>query len=468
MSDTNKDAVRPSESMTNPASMAAPGWRDVVLSLGQPRVLVTLALGFSSGLPFMLTGNTLGFWLREEGMELATIAFLGWVGMAYSLKFLWAPIVDRVDVPILGKLLGRRRGWMILSQLMIGLGLLAMAIVGPTGHLAAFALIALVVAFASATQDIVVDAWRIERAEDDNDLGLLTAAFQMGYRFAILATDALILLAAAKIGWPPSYALYALGAVVGMLATLAATEPARIKATLGGLLQVERPLWTPRGLLDAIVGPFIAFFKQHGQMALLMLLAISLYRLPDFVMGPMANPFYVDLGLSKETVGGVRASIGLVATFVGIALGGLSAVRLGFTTTLVLGAILGPASNLAFSALAFTDGNLTAFSSAMVVDNIATGFAGAALVAYMSSLTSLGYTATQYALLSSFYALLGKFLKGFSGSVVDGLEPVFGQMHAYAIFFAGTAAVGIPAVVLCLMLGARIRSQKRTLETDPA
>jgi PAT family beta-lactamase induction signal transducer AmpG len=456
---TTEAASNP-EPAVPPAPKKAHGWREVVSSLRQPRVLVTLMLGFSSGLPFMLTGNTLGFWLREEGMELATIGFLTWVGLAYSLKFLWAPIVDKVDVPILGKLLGRRRGWMILSQILIGLGLLGMAVVGPEGNLGTFALIALVVAFASATQDIVVDAWRIERAEDAEDLGLLTAAFQLGYRIALLATDALILLAAAKIGWPPSYALYALGAVIGIIATLAATEPARIKAALDSVQDSGPALWTPRGLFDAIVGPFVAFFKQHGQMALLMLLAISLYRLPDFVMGPMANPFYVDLGLSKETVGSVRASIGLVASFVGIALGGLSAVRLGFTTTLVLGAILGPASNLAFSALAFTDGNLTAFSAAMVVDNIATGFAGAALVAYMSSLTSLGYTATQYALLSSFYALLGKFLKGFSGEIVQSLETTYGLMPAYAIFFAGTAAVGIPAVVLCLMLGARIRSRK--------
>lgn len=452
-----------------PPSPAKPyGWREVLKSLREPRVLITLLLGFSSGLPFMLVGNTLGFWLREEGFNLATIGFLSWVGIAYSLKFLWAPIVDKVDAPILGKLLGRRRGWMVLSQLVIGLGLLAMGLVGPSGHLGAFTLITVIVAFAAATQDIVVDAWRIERAEDDRDLGLLTAAFQMGYRFAILATDALILLAAAKIGWPPSYALYSIGAAVGLLATLAATEPARVKKALDNILDQERPLWTPRGLFDAIVGPFVAFFKQHGQMALLMLLAISLYRLPDFVMGPMANPFYVDLGMSKETVGSVRASVGLIATFIGIALGGLSAVRLGFTTTLVLGAILGPASNLAFSALAFTDGNLTAFSTAMLVDNIATGFAGAALVAYMSSLTSLGYTATQYALLSSFYALLGKFLKGFSGSIVDGLEPVYGQMPAYAIFFAGTAAVGIPAVVLCLMLSARIKARKRAADAVAA
>ena len=432
--------------------------RDVLLALRQPRVLITLLLGFSSGLPFMLTGNTLGYWLREEGIELATIGFLSWVGIAYSMKFLWAPVVDKVDVPVLGKLLGRRRGWMLLSQAIIALGLFAMAATGPGGGLAAFAAFALVVAFASATQDIVVDAWRIERSESDEDLGLLTAAYQLGYRAAILATDALILISAAKLGWNTSYGLCALAACIGLTATLFATEPARIDPEAAGAQKAAAPLWTPRGLFDAIVGPFIAFFRDHGvAAALLMLAAISLYRLPDFVMGPMANPLYVDIGLAKETVGGVRATVGLVATIVGITLAGLSAVRLGFTTTLVLGAILGPGSNIAFAILALSGPSLPVFAGAMVVDNISTGFAGAALVAYMSSLTTLGYTATQYALLSSFYALLGKVLKGFSGTIVDGLERTHDQAHAYAIFFTGTALVGLPALVLCLLLARRNR-----------
>jgi MFS transporter, PAT family, beta-lactamase induction signal transducer AmpG len=444
------------------------GWRDVLAALRQPRVLVTLLMGFSSGLPFMLTGNTLGYWLREDGVELAAIGFLSWVGIAYSMKFLWAPIVDKVDVPVLGPLLGRRRGWLLLAQLTIGAGLFAMAAVGPEGGLATFAIFALVVAFASATQDIVADAWRIERAENDDDLGLLTAAFQLGYRIAILCTDALILLAAARLGWNTSYGLCAVAVAVGLTATLWASEPARIHPEAGAAEVKAAPLWTPRGLADAVVGPFLAFFKAHGSAALLMLAAISLYRLPDFIMGPMANPLYVDLGISKETVGAVRASVGLVATIVGITLGGLSAVKLGFTRTLVLGAILGPGSNLAFAGLAFAGNSLPAFSAAMIVDNIATGFAGAALVAYMSSLTSLGYTATQYALLSSFYALLGKFLKGFSGATVEALETQYDPASAYALFFTGTAVLGIPALVLCLMLGARHRRAQRELAQAPA
>lgn len=443
-------------------------WRDVLKALRQPRVLITLLLGFSSGLPFMLTGNTLGYWLREEGIELAAIGFLSWVGIAYSMKFLWAPVIDKVDVPILGRLLGRRRGWILLSQIVVGAGLFAMAAIGPAGGLLTFAGFALVVAFASATQDIVVDAWRIERAESDEDLGLLTAAFQLGYRIAILATDALILIAAAQLGWNNSYVLCALAVGIGLTATLFATEPARIKPE-AAQAQAGPPIWSPRGLFDAVVGPFVAFFRDHGvAAALLMLAAISLYRLPDFIMGPMVSPLYVDVGLSKEVVGGVRATIGLGATVVGIALAGLSAIRLGFTPTLVLGAILGPGSNLAFAFLAYAGGSVANLSAVLIVDNLATGFAGAALVAYMSSLTTLGYTATQYALLSSFYALLGKVLKGFSGTTVEGLQQTYDPMTAYAIFFTGTAVLGIPALVLCAMLGARHRREQRRLAAAAA
>ncbi|MGA0606031.1 AmpG family muropeptide MFS transporter [Phenylobacterium sp. VNQ135] len=440
----------------------APTSRDVLKALRHPRVLITLLLGFSSGLPFMLTGNTLGFWLREEGIELATIGFLSWVGIAYSMKFLWAPVVDKVGVPLLGRL-GRRRGWMLLSQVLIGAGLFAMAAIGPQGGLLTFAGFALLVAFASATQDIVVDAWRIERAESDEDLGLLTAAYQLGYRIAILATDALILIAAAKLGWNNSYVLCALAVGIGLTATLFATEPARINPE-AAQAQKGPALWTPRGLFDAVVGPFIAFFRDHGVgAALLMLAAISLYRLPDFMMGPMVGPLYVDVGLSKEVVGGVRATVGLGATVVGITLAGLSAVRLGFTPTLILGAILGPGSNLAFAALAYMGGSVETLSFVLIVDNLSTGFAGAALVAYMSSLTTLGYTATQYALLSSFYALLGKVLKGFSGQIVETLERTYDPMTAYAIFFTGTAVIGVPALILCLVLGARHRRAQRAL-----
>lgn len=442
----------------SPEQKKAPiGWRQVLRSLGQRKVLVMLLLGFSSGLPFLLTGNTLGFWLREGGADLATIGFLSWIGLAYSLKMLWAPLVDRLDAPILGRL-GRRRGWMVLSQLLIGAGLFGMAAVGPDGanlwKLGAFALLA---AFASATQDIVVDAWRIESAEDGAEQGLLSAAYQTGYRAAMLATDSLILLLAAGIGWQASYGVAGAVMAVGVVATLMATEPMR-HAPVGGM--ASAPLWTPAGLFDAIVGPLLSFLRTYGALSVLMLLVVMTFRLGDFMIGPMINPFYVDLGLTKEVVGTVRASVGLWASIAGIALGGLASVKLGFRRTLILGAVLGPFSNLAFSVMALSGPDIGVFTAAIIVDNIATGFAGVALTAYMSSLTSLGYTATQYALLSSLYTVLGKVLKGFSGQIVLGLEPIAGQMGAYALFFAGTAAIGIPVVALCLFLD-RAASRQR-------
>lgn len=426
------------------------GWRDVLRSLSQPKVAVMLMLGFSAGIPFMLVGNTLGFWLREGGIELSTIGFLSWVGIAYSMKFLWAPIIDRCNAPILGRLLGRRRGWMMLAQIVVAVALFAMAIIQPEGGLLTFGALALVAAFASSTQDIVIDAWRIECAENNEEMALLVAAYQLGYRTALLITDALILILATHIGWSASYQLMAVLMGVGLVATYFAHEPKAAAEMLG-----ITPLWSPRGFFDAVAGPFIAFFKQHGQWAFLMLATISLYRLPDFVMGPMANPFYADLGISKDFVGEVRGTIGLIASIAGIAAGGLFAMRFGFVATLLVGAILGPASNLGFAYLANNGPDGSVFGIVMVIDNFATGFAGTALVAYMSSLTNIGYTATQYALLSSFYALLGKVLKGFSGVVVEYFQIDSTLMQAYSTFFIGTALIGVPAFLACLLLARR-------------
>lgn len=456
--------------MTSEAARERPGWQRVLFNLRQPKVLVMLLLGFSSGIPIYLVGNTLGFWMRENAIELSTIGFLSWVGLAYSLKFLWAPIVDKLDAPLLGRWLGRRRGWMLTSQFAVAAALVGMALVQPQqgqlvlagvvlDHLLVFGALALVVAFASATQDIVIDAWRIESADNDEQQGLLTSTSTLGYRAALLVTDALILILAAGIGWSLSYKLMALLMGVGVAATLAAREPA---ASLRSAAEPHPALFTPQGLFDAVIGPFIAFFRQHGEWALLMLAAISLYRLPDFLLGPMANPFYADLGIAKETVGAVRGSFGLVATIVGIAAAGLCAVRFGFVATLLAGAVLGPGSNLAFAYLALHGADAGVFTAAMAIDNFCNGFAGVALVGYMSSLTNIGYTATQYALLSSFYALLGKVLKGLSGWAVEQLEVGRSLLEAYSLFFTATAVVGLPAVLLCILLARRRPAAART------
>ncbi len=419
---------------------------EVLQELRQPKVAVMLALGFASGLPFLLTANTFGYWLRDDGTSLVAIGFISWVGFAYAFKVYWSPLVDRIDVPLLGRL-GRRRGWMLLCQILVTVGLLGMAAVGTAGGLAAIGAFALLTAFASATQDIAIDAWRIESAADADEVGLMTSAAQVGYRVALLITDALIIAAAARVGWAMSYVGMAVLMALCTLATLFASEPARADV----VLHQKPSLWTLRGLADAVVGPFVDFFAKHKMAGLVMLLMVALYRLPDFVMGPMYNPYYHDLGLSKDTVAWVRGSFGLVATFFGIAVAGIGAIRIGLLPTLVAGLVLEGLGTAAFALLSVYP-EPAVFAAVMTLDAFAQAFAGVALVTYMSSLTSLGYTATQYAMLSSTYALLGKFLKGFSGIAVETLAPTQGLLGAYATAFVATGLTAIPPLLLLLLL----------------
>ena len=434
---------------------------EVLRELRQPKVAVMLALGFSSGLPFLLTGNTFGYWLRDEGTSLKAIGFISWVGLAYTFKVLWAPLVDRLDAPLLGRL-GRRRGWMLLTQALVALGLIGMAFSGPQAGLTVVGAFALLTAFASATQDTVIDAWRIEAASDADEVGLLSSAAQLGYRIALLVTDALIIAMAAHLGWPVSYGAMAALMTVGVIASFLAFEPARAEAALEA--KSDQPMG--KAIVDAVVGPFVDFFGKHRWIGAIMLLAVALYRLPDFVMGPMYNPYYHDLGLAKDTVAAVRGSIGLVAAFAGIAAGGLSSVRLGLFPSLIAGAVLQGLGTASFALLSLTP-NPEVFASVMALDNFAQAYAGVALVAYMSSLTGLGYTATQYALLSSTYALLGKFLKGFSGAVVEGLQPTYGMLGGYAIAFVGAGLITLPALILFIVL-ARLNARAGIAEPAPA
>ncbi len=426
---------------------------DVLRELRQPKVAVMLALGFASGLPFLLTQNTLGYWLRDEGISLKVIAFASWAGLAYVFKPFWSPIVDRVDVPLLGRF-GRRRGWMLLAQIVIAAGLVAMALTGPKAGLTTIVAFAVVVAFASATQDIVIDAWRIEASVDSEEMGLLSAAANIGYRIAILIADAAIIAGAQHFGWPASYIAMAVLMGIGVTASLFAFEPERAEAAL----QAQAPLWTPRGFFDAVIGPFVQFFATHKALGLLMLVAIAAYRLPDFLMGPMYNPFYHDLGLSKDVVAVVRGATGLPGAFAGTVASGIFAVRFGLFRTLITGSILQGLGTASF-ALLTVHYDLGLFTGVMALDQFAQSFAGVALIAYMSSLTGLGYTATQYALLSSTYAFLGKFLKGFSGQVVDGLSQTQGLMGAYATAWIGTGLTAIPPILLVLLLAHRTRQR---------
>ena len=345
---------------------------------------------------------------------------------------------------------------MALSQVLVGSGLIGMALTGPGGGLTAVGACALIAAIASATQDTVIDAWRIETADGEDEQGLLSSASALGYRIAIIAADALILALAARIGWSGAYFIYGLAMAIGLVATWFAVEPARAEAAL----QAKAPLWTPRGFFDAVIGPFIDFFAHHRALGLLMLAAIAFYRLPDFLMGPMYNPYYHDLGLTKDTVAAVRGSFGLVGVFAGVAAGGISAVRLGLTPTLVIGAVAQGLGTASFALLGAHPGDAALFGAVMTGDNFVQAYAGVALIAYMSSLTSLGYTATQYALLSSAYALLGKVLKGFSGVAIEAMTPAHGLIGAYQIAFVVSGLVAIPPLAMFLILG-RIHHRRR-------
>jgi len=440
------------------------GWLDAIAAYRHPRVLAMLFLGFSAGLPFMLVFTTLSAWLRELGIDRTTIGMLSWVGLAYTLKFFWAPVVDRLRLPVLGRFLGRRRSWMLLAQIGIALGLVNIAHTTPVGHLGALAGFALLVAFSSATQDIAIDAWRIEAAPQPMQ-GVMAAAYQLGYRIAIMVASAGALWIAADHGFSAAYIAMAAMVGIGIVTTLLIPEPEpRVPTSAMAQEQrvvawLERNAHLPASLRDigawftgAVVCPFVDFFSRYGtKLGLLILVFAASYRLTDFTMGVMANPFYIDVGYTLKEIAAVAKGFGLIASIVGVLIGGVVVARLGTVRSLVLGSLLVIASNLMFMTLAWTSEPSLAWLALVVsADNLAMGVAGTALIAYLSSLTSPAYTATQYALFSSAYALPGKLLMGGSGFVVD--------QAGYPWFFIYTSMLGLPALVLLWLVVRQSRS----------
>ncbi len=422
-----------------------------------------LLLGFSAGLPFMLVFSTLSAWLRDIGIERATIGMLSWVGIVYSIKFFWAPVVDRLNLPILKRWLGRRRSWMLVAQAGIAIGLLGIAHANPLGHLGTVAALALLVAFSSATQDISIDAWRIEAAPEAMQ-GVMAAAYQLGYRIAIMVGSAGALWIAADFGWQAAYTVMAALVGVGILTVLSIREPEPRVAqqTLAQERRVidwlERKAHWPESLknlgawfIGAVVCPFLDFFTRYGtRLAVLMLAFIASYRLTDFTMGVMANPFYLDVGYSLKQIAAVAKGYGVVMSILGTVLGGVAVARLGSVRSLAIGSILVISSNLLFMLLAWQqDPGIAGLAMVVSADNLAMGVAGTALIAFLSSLTSASYTATQYALFSSMYALPGKLLMGTSGFVVDGI--------GYPWFFVYTSMLGLPALVMLFFLAPHVR-----------
>ena len=414
--------------------------RDVIRSLRQPKVAAMLMLGFSSGLPFFLTRQhpRLLDARRGHGAERDRLPVVGRARLLDQVS-LGADRRSRRRAGDSGGSGGGAAGWCSPSCWS--------ASASPPSPWSAAApdspplgALALIVAFSSSTQDIVVDAWRIEAAADADELGLLSASYQFGYRLAMLVSEAAILILASHFGWRLSYAVDGRADGDRRQRQPVATEPLRAAKAFAS--KADAPLWTARGFFDAVIGPFTEFFRVYGWLALLMLAMISFYQLPEYMTGPMYNPFYHDLGLSKDAVGAVRASIGLVATLLGIAAGGFSALRFGYLPTLIAGVILKMLVIANFATLAHTGPDVGVFGAVIAADNFGIGFAGVALVTYMSSLTSIGYTATQYALLSSAYTYVGKFAKGFSGVIVERLAVGRPLIDAYGLFFIVAGLLG--------------------------
>ncbi|ESQ80446.1 hypothetical protein [Asticcacaulis sp. YBE204] len=417
-------------------------FRDVLIALRQPASWLLLALGFSAGLPFLLTGATMGFWMREEGLSLTAISYMSWVSLLYGMKVLWAPYMDKWRLPLLYTWLGQRRSFMLVSQVAIAAGLIVMASIGPRGDLFAFTMAALFVAFASASQEIAIDAWRVEQTATRADEALNPTFYAFGFRIAVLVSGTWILIPAEHIGWPMSFAILAATMAVGVVATLFAH---RSEAEIA--IQPK-----PYSFKTLIADPFNSFFQQHGNLTWLILLALAFYRLPDYLIGPIAGPLYEDTGLSNSTIVYVRTTVGLAASFAGVALGGACVLWLGIERSFWIGALTGPLSNICFALMAAYPGDVGVFGGTLIVDNIANGIAETAFVAFMTRLVVKEFSLTHYALMYSVAAMTGKLLKGFSGQVVDSMIPDLGLFGAYQAFFIGTAIAGIPALIFCLML----------------
>lgn len=435
-------------------AMTPQSWRHAFSVYTRLEVLGMIFLGFSAGLPFILVSSTLSAWLADTQVSLAVIGYFSLVGVAYSIKVFWAPVIDRLPLPVLTRIFGKRRSWMLLSQLGIAVGLWAMSRAS-IDDLQLLALLAVWVAFCSATQDVVIDAYRIEIVAVKLQ-GAMAAMYVFGYRLALLVAGAGALYLAEFLNWQVAYQVMAVLMLIGIFSTLMIREPDvvenRAAQVVEEMLEQALPqdagagLWAVflKWFLDAVISPFVEFFQRNGRNGLLILALISLYKMSDIAMGVMANPFYLDLGFSKKEIADVTKVFGFFMTILGTSLGGVLVMRYGIMRPLLLGAIIVALTNLLFAVLAMVKPNLALLALVVSADNLCGGIAAAAFIAYLSSLTNSAYTATQYALFSSLMTLPAKLIGGFSGAIVSG----FG----YGGFFVYSAAIGLPAVVLVVLV----------------
>lgn len=418
------------------ASKAAPRIRDAFL---HPSSWTMFFLGFASGLPFLLVAGTVAYWLRENGITLRDITMIASAGLAYSLKFLWAPVVDRLRLPLLGRL-GQRRSWLLLTQGLIMFGLVAMAAVTPS-QLGPFVVLTLLVAAAGATLDIAVDAYRIEIAPVEAQ-GALVATYSLGYRIALMLTGAGALVLADHVAWSSVYCAMAACLLIPMVVTLKAREPE--------VLRVHAQTWA-QGMREGVVEPFTDFFRRFGgRVGLLVLLFILLFKISDqALVGGIMGPFYLDQGFTKTEIAAVSKIYGIWIGIAGAFLGGVAVVRWGVERALLAGIVLGALSNLLYLWLIGANGDVRMLTLVISGENLAQGLLGTTAVAYLSALVNQRYTATQYALFSSLITLPGKALGFYSGRIVEAV--------GYAPYFWITTLAIVPAVALYFWLAPRVR-----------
>jgi len=425
--------------MSQAPEVEAPGKPRIRDAFLQPSAWTMFFFGFASGLPFLLVAGTLAYWLKENGISLRDITMIASAGMAYSLKFLWAPLVDRVRLPLLGRL-GQRRSWLLLSQLAVMVGLFAMASVTPS-QLGLFIALTLLVAFAGATLDITVDAYRIEIAPIEAQ-GALVATYSLGYRLALIVTGALALVLASHVVWPDVYRAMAAFMLIPIVANLLAREPE--------VLRLHAQNWV-QGLREGVVEPFADFFRRFGgRVGLLLLLFILLFKISDqALVGGIMGPFYLDQGFSKIQIATISKIYGIWVGMAGAFLGGIAVYRWGVERALLVGIVLGALSNLLYLGLIGANGNVAMLTLVISGENLAQGLLGTTAVAYLSALVNQRYTATQYALFSSLITLPGKVLGFYSGRIVEAV--------GYAPYFWITTLAIVPAVGLFYWLWPRVR-----------
>jgi len=436
-----------SEPAAGSAVPDSPGWRYYL----QRPVLVIFFLGFSGGLPFPLVYSTMTWWLAEADISRSTIGTFAWLGFAYSFKFLWSPLVDAVRLPILSRWLGHRRSWLFLSQVALVASLASLALIDPGMEMTAFAAFAVAVAFLSATQDIVIDAYRIEAAEQRMQ-GVMAASYQYGYRIAVIVGTAGALFIADVSSWSMAYQVMAGCMAIGIITTLLCSEPV-VHASLTGKLQGSTIEKAQKWIYMAVVEPFVDFVQRYKTWSFVFLAFIASFYISDRVLGIMAFPFYEEIGFTKTQVGAIAKIYGTWISIVGAAAGAFAIVRYGLARCVVAASVLIVSTNLFFVSMVVAGDKLSLLTMTISFDNFAIGFGSTVMIAYMSSLVNLDFSATQYALLSSVSTFFGKLLAGFSGDI----QLAIGWLN----FFFYAAATGIPTIILSIVIARHLLAEQR-------